>query len=106
MVSKNTTIQGKRRDNIRIKKLHEKQLKRAHIIKEALDNNNIDEIERLSITFDKIDIHFELYNNDLLSSERLQFIMKNCTKYFNISSNFINQLIKDNNITLLDIIFS
>eukprot|EP00833_Pecoramyces_ruminatium_P012865 jgi/Orpsp1_1/1186897/evm.model.d7180000053948.1 len=32
--------------------------------------------------------------------------MKYCTKYFNISPNLVKKLIKDENVTLLDIIFS
>ena len=40
-----------------------------------------------------------------LNSERLQFIVKNCTKYLNISSSLIKQLMKDNNKELLEILF-
>jgi len=38
-----------------------------------------------------------------LNSERLQFIINNCT--CNISSSLINKLMKDNNIELLEILF-
>jgi len=80
-----------------------------HAIIEATDNKNINDIEKLTKDFNKnnkSDIIFELYNNKLLTSERLQFIMKKCTKYFDISSNLINKLMKDENVSLLDIIFS
>ena len=54
----------------------------------------------------KKDIIFEMYKNDLLTSERLQFIMENCAKYFDISSNLIKKLMNDKKVALLDIIFS
>ena len=54
----------------------------------------------------KVDIIFELYNNNLLTPERLQFLMNECTKYFSRSSNLIKSLIKDEKVTLLDIIFN
>ena len=60
----------------------------------------------MSKDINKTDIVLELYNNDLLISEHLQFIIEYCNKYLNISSDFINKLIKDENVTLLDIIFS
>ena len=47
-----------------------------------------------------------MYNNNLLTSDRLQFIMKYCTKYLNVSSDLIKRLMKDKNVTLLDTIFS
>jgi len=81
----------------------------------VIDNKNINEIEKLKNYFTKNnkndknntnDIIFELYNNKLLTTERLQFIMKNCSKYFEISSNLIKKLIKDEKVDLLDIIFS
>ncbi len=53
---------------------------------------------------DKIDIVFELYNNKLLIANRLQFIMKDCTKYLNISSNLVKRLMKDETVNLLDIV--
>ena len=75
----------------------------------AIDNKNIDEIEKLSKKINKnkkIDIIFEIYDNKLLTSERLHFIMNYCNKYFNISSNLMKKLIKDKNVDLLDIIFN
>ena len=51
------------------------------------------------------DILFEMYKNNLLMIERLQFIMKYCTKYLNISSKLIKKLIKDKNVPFLDVIF-
>jgi len=47
-----------------------------------------------------------MYNNNLLTIERLQFIMKYCINYFNISSDLIKKLLKDEKVTLLDVIFS
>jgi len=74
-----------------------------------IDSQNINEIDILSNNINinnEKDIIFELYNNKLLTSERLQFIMKYCNKYFNISSTLIKRLMKDKNVSLLDIIFS
>jgi len=75
----------------------------------AIDNKNVNEINYL---FTKNygerrnkDIVFVLYEKQLLTSERLQFITKNCFKYLNISSSLITRLLKDDNITLLNIIF-
>ena len=75
----------------------------------AIDTKNINNIEKLSKEINKNsknDVIFELYNNKLLTSERLQFLMNEFLKYFNISSNLIKTLIKDENVSLLDIIFS
>jgi len=73
-----------------------------------IDSKNIDEIEKFNSLNEKnkIDIIFEFYKNKLLTTERLQFIMKNCTKYWNISSKLVKKLFKDKNASLLDIIFS
>ena len=46
-----------------------------------------------------------MYNNNLLTVERLQVIMKDCIKYLKISSKLIKRLIKNNNAYLLDVIF-
>ena len=46
---------------------------------------------------------YEWYKNNLLSSERLQSIMKYCNEYMNISSKLIKRLIRDRNVPLLDI---
>jgi len=51
------------------------------------------------------DIAYEMYNENKLNCERLQFIINNCTAYFNISFSLINKLMKDNNIELLEILF-
>ena len=73
-----------------------------------IDNENIGEVKKLinNIKNNENDILFEMYKNNLLTIERLQFIMKYCTKYLNISSKLIKKLIKDRNATLLDVIFS
>ena len=85
-------------------------------IVDAIDNKNIIEIKKLNNNFNKkyknnknnkIDIIFELYNNNLLTVERLQFILSDCSKYLNISSDLIKKkLIKNEEISLLDIIFN
>ena len=71
----------------------------------AIDNKDINEMKNLSKNINKNDIIFELNNKNFLTSERLQFIMDNCASFLSISSNLIKQLIKDKNVTLLDIIF-
>ena len=80
-----------------------------HSIIEAIDTKNIEDIKFLNKDMNennKNDIIFELYNNNLLTSERLQFIMNCCTKYFNISPNLIKKLISESKVTFLDIIFN
>jgi len=67
--------------------------------------NNIKEIEKLSNTLvktNKNDIIFEMYNKELLTLERLKFIMKKWTKYMNMSSKLIKNLMKDEKDPLLD----
>jgi len=46
-----------------------------------------------------------MYNKELFTSERLQFIIKNCSKYLKISLFLLKKLMKDNTIKLLNIIF-
>jgi len=55
---------------------------------------------------DKDDIILEMFNKNLLTSERLQFIMKSYIDYFDISSNLIMILMLNRKVTLLDVIFS
>ncbi len=76
------------------------------LIIEAIDNKNIEKIKILRESINENDIIFELFNYKLLTSERLQFIMNDCTKYLNISSNFIKNLMNNKRLYLLDIIFS
>ncbi len=74
----------------------------------ALDNNDIDKIEKLiksNNENNEIDIIFEMYTQHLLTPERLHFIFENCSKYFNLFSNLIKKLLKEDKDTLLDIIF-
>jgi len=68
-----------------------------------IDNKNFDEIKKFNNNNkkNKNDIIFEFYKNKLLTLERLQFIMKYYTKYWNISSKLIKKLFKDKNATLL-----
>eukprot|EP00833_Pecoramyces_ruminatium_P017644 jgi/Orpsp1_1/1191676/evm.model.d7180000087723.1 len=75
----------------------------------AIDNEDINRIKQLNsinIKKNNKDIIFEMYNKKLLTLERLQFIMKNCIKYIEISSNLIKRLIGDKNIYLLNVIFN
>jgi len=76
---------------------------------DAIDNQKLHEIENLfkdSNKSNKNDIIIEMYNNKLLNSERLQFIIKYCTDYFKVPSKLIKKLIKDENVDLLDIIYN
>jgi len=76
----------------------------------AIDNKNVHEIEHLFTENNEErrnnDIVLELYDKKFLTSERLQFIAENCSKYLKISSSLIKKLLKEDNITLLDIVFS
>ena len=47
----------------------------------------------------------EIYENGLLTSNRLNFIIKNCSDFLWISSSLLKKLIKNNEIQLLSIIF-
>jgi len=75
----------------------------------AINNKNKKEIEILYKINSKNNIEkvmvYEIYNKNKLNSERLQFIIKNCTTYLNISSSLIKKLMKDNNKELLEILF-
>jgi len=75
----------------------------------AIYNKNKKEIEILYNKNSKNDIEkdivYEIYNKNELNSERLQFIIENCTEYLNISSSLIKVLMKNNNKELLEILF-
>jgi len=78
----------------------------------AIDNKNKNEIEFLynqnnknNINNIENDIVYEMYNANELNSERLQFIIENCTVYLKISSQLIKKLLTDFNKELLDILF-
>jgi len=71
--------------------------KNKNKIKSLLNKNNEHNIKR--------DIVYEMYNEHELNSERLQFIIENCTPYLNISSPLIKKLMKDNNRNLLELLF-
>ena len=75
----------------------------------AIDNKNKKEIEILYNEKNKNnnenDIVYIIYCNNELKSERLQFIIENCTSYLHISSSLIKKLMKDNNKELLEILF-
>jgi len=77
----------------------------------AIDNKNKNEIEILynsnksNENNTKKDIILEIYDNKQLNFERFQYILDNCTVYFNISSHLIKKLMNDNRKELLDLIF-
>jgi len=76
----------------------------------AIDIKNIKILKSLINTNDnnlnKIDIVLEIFNQNLLTRKRLNFIIENCTECLYISSSLIKKLIKEDNTRLLDIIFS
>ena len=82
------------------------------LITSFIDYRNINGIKYLSENINennknnKVDVIFELYNNNLLTPERLSFLMKTCNKYFNVSSNLVKSLIEEEKVSLLDIIFN
>jgi len=85
-----------------------KIVKKKKLNKDSINNKNINKIKELSNNNNnniKNDIIFEMYNNYLLTVDRLKFIMKYCTKYLNISSELIKKLIKNDKVIFLDIIF-
>jgi len=73
----------------------------------AINNENIDELENLkkNNTDNKEDIIYKIYKKGLLTCRNLQFIIEHCINDLSISTLLIKELIKDNNITLLNIIF-
>jgi len=75
----------------------------------AIDNKDKNKIKTLYNEYNKHDIEkdvvYEMYKKKELNSERLQFIIENCTAYLNISSSFIKKLMKDNNKELLETLF-
>ena len=77
-----------------------------HSYIKAIDNQNIDEIKNLKNKTIYKNIVSEIYNNGLLTSERLQFIIKNGYEYLKITSSLIKQLLEENEFELLDIIFN
>ncbi|KAL6598127.1 hypothetical protein U3516DRAFT_481169, partial [Neocallimastix sp. 'constans'] len=52
------------------------------------------------------DTLLEIHTRKQLTSERLKFILKNDYDDLKVSSILIKQLIKDNNVQLLDVIFN
>ena len=76
----------------------------------AIDNKNKNKIEKLYKINNKNNniennMIYEIYNENKLNSERLQFVVENCTSYLNITSSFIKELMKSNNKELLEILF-
>ena len=75
----------------------------------AIDNKNKDKMKDLyekniKSNIEK-DIVYEMYKKRKLNSERFQFIIDNCTDYLNISSFFVKELILDDDIELLEVLF-
>jgi len=81
------------------------------LILTAIDDKNKKEIEYLvnenniGKNNDELDIVYELFKKFLLNPERFQFIVESCTSYMNISSRFVNELMKNDNKELLEILF-
>ncbi|KAG4102796.1 hypothetical protein H8356DRAFT_1032313, partial [Neocallimastix lanati (nom. inval.)] len=80
----------------------------------AIDAKNTNKIKYLINTINKkksiihnnkVDIILEIYNNNSLTTERLQFIIESCNDFLKVSSDLTKKLIKDDNIILLDVIF-
>ncbi|KAL6636217.1 ankyrin repeat-containing domain protein [Neocallimastix sp. 'constans'] len=71
----------------------------------AIDNGNVDEIKLIQNNESVNDIVYEIYKKGLLTTERLQFIVKN-DNIFKVTSSLLKQLLKDNKLRLLDIIFN
>jgi len=75
----------------------------------AIDNKNKKKIEILYNENNKNniekDIVYEIYNSNELNSERLLYIIENCSSCLDISSYLIKKLMKDNNKELLEILF-
>jgi len=93
--------------------LENKKVNNANLIQTylmAIDNKNKEDIKFLynennSNNVIEKDIVFEMYNENKLNLERLQFIVENCTTYLNISSSLIKKLMKVNSRELLEILF-
>jgi len=79
-----------------LKAIDDKNKKEIEILFEKYNNSNI---------INNNDVVFEMYNNNQLNSERLQFIIENCMTYLNISSKLIKKLMKYEEKELLEIIF-
>jgi len=76
----------------------------------AIDKKNVDEIkvltEKNNNSFkNKRDVVYEMYHEKLLTQERFKFVVENCSEYLNLSSSLVKQIIKEDNIEFLNIIF-
>jgi len=60
---------------------------------DCIDNKKKNEIQFLFNKTNKYnigkDVVLKMYNRNQLNSERLQFIMENCSSYLNVSSNLL-----------------
>ncbi len=74
--------------------IDKKNKKKIKIIHEENNQNNINR-----------DIVYDIFINNKLNCERLQFIVDSSTIYLNISSTLITKLLLDNNKELLEILF-
>jgi len=66
--------------------IDKKSLKRIDRLYNKIINNDINNNK---------DIIFEIYNYKYLTVVRFKFLMKYCTRYFEVSTHLIKQLIKD-----------
>ena len=100
-----TELQNKNKNNNSMGNLED--LIQLYLV--AIDNKNKNKVENIyninKEYTEENDIVFEMYNNKLLNTERLQYIINNCRNYLNISSSLVKKLMKTNNDKLLDIIF-
>ena len=102
----NMDIENSTKDNLLSNSVYKQKLNFddfnnvAYYFTYVIDCKDINRIEKLCNNINKNEINnkndiiFELYIKDLLTSECPQFIMENCTKYLNISSNLIKKINK------------
>jgi hypothetical protein len=72
----------------------------------ALDNKNIIPIIKLTRNNKNIDLISVLYNNNLLTKNRLEFIVEKCMKYLEIPTALVKKIWENNDTDLLYIILN
>ncbi|KAG4107753.1 hypothetical protein H8356DRAFT_904398, partial [Neocallimastix lanati (nom. inval.)] len=75
-------------------------------IVQALDNKNIIPIIKLTRNNKNIDLISVLYNNNLLTKNRLEFIVEKCMKYLEIPTALVKKIWENNDTDLLYIILN
>ncbi|ORY35101.1 hypothetical protein LY90DRAFT_511734 [Neocallimastix californiae] len=76
------------------------------IVVNALNDKNIQTIIEYTRNNKNSDLVSELYNSNLLSKERLEFIVRKCMNYLDIPTALVKKLWENNEISLLDIILN